>query len=268
MEKHKRDLSLRGTAQLIVGNMTNCEKINCSKLKECSQKHIKDIRCIYPVPLIQKKFYAPVQENLVGPNQIHNATGKTFLTNLCKLITGTHGALVYADFLIKYASLSTNIATPSSTSSMTLEKARVAITDLTINDSKITCKSNFPSGTGTTATTTISSVTSTTVFVLTDATNFGIGEGIKITKADGNYYHRTITNKSGSTITIDVPVTGLASGNTVNEVLGNLYLIAGGTLTGLNTDGVAVSLYPVNEPITKTSAEVFSWEHTLELIEG
>lgn len=147
------------------------------------------------------------------------------------------------DLKFKYISLSTAYDPPAKDTGLELEFARIAITT---NVSQVANKIIITGAFGSSFATVkknITSVTSTTVFVVNNTTGLQVGDRIQIQLTNGQKEEKKITDITGNTITIYSPVSGtIAIGtNYCKQMVGRLYLIYGATATGTNGTGSPVS---------------------------
>ena len=194
-------------------------------------------------------------------NSIHNNTSQEFLDNIAKHVAGESTP----DLEVAYCAFSCAFDPPDKDSSLVLEVGRVAITSADRTNSTIVIDSTFGSTDGNTLSTTVSSVTSNSIFELTSVTGLQVGDALQLTLsgASNRKETRKISAISTNQITVSSPY---SSTITVNDIAAQkimrLHLIAGGTAT-LNT-GSPVSVAPY--PDFKLSSQTKEITHTIKLI--
>ena len=124
-----------------------------------------------------------------------------------------------------------------------LEIGRVAITKSQVGN-KITCNWEMATTTANCLSTTVSAASSSTSFTLTSVTGLATsGDLIQIKMSSGTVL-RTITNRLGNVVTIDLPLTGTpANGTVVNLMISQRGLVQSGTNTANSGTLVDIQQY-------------------------
>ena len=247
-------IKLDGLINIDSYNWSACISIDCKLLNHCIDKSKKnDIKCVYGIP----KFKYHEEKKVIENNfAIHNSTGLTFLENISKHLVGESTPSLSAT----HCSLSTAYDSPTINSIVELEIGRVAL--FTPSRDSVTCtfNSNFGLTDGNTLTTTISSVTSTSIFDVTSVIGLQIGDRIRVIKTDNSYNERKIQAIAGNQITLTVPLDFTPTiGLSFKQLISRIYLIANGTGT-LNT-GYGMSIAPYIN--SKSSTDTRNFKHTL-----
>lgn len=251
---NKDKINLAGLINIDEYNWQECININCSLINSCIDNIKKgNISCKYGIPRFKLRV---LQKTIENEFAIHNSTGTTFLENICKHLANESTPLLKAT----HCSLSTAFDTPDTNSAIELEIGRVQVFSPRRDGSTVTINSNFTLTDANTLSTTISSVTSNSIFDLTSVTGLAVGDGIRIIFTDSKYNDRKIQAIAGNQITLTqaldyTPVVG----NTANQLIRRIYLIGDGTNT-LNT-GFGISLAPYIR--TKTSSQTINITHTI-----
>lgn len=147
-------------------------------------------------------------------------------THITDEITWLKDQITHIAFYTEYDPFNTNDILDSGKH----EIGRVAVTPSIVNN-QIVINYTINSSSANCASTTISAVTSNTVFNLTSASEFDVGDRIEIdVTGNGSYQEAKIINKSSSTITIDRQLNVVVS-RIVRIKLSNKAVIKNGTLT-------------------------------------
>lgn len=185
------------------------------------------------------------ESGLVKP--IHVKDSKSFKKNLTPnnylYDQATQAMGATPDLKFKYISLSTAYDPPAKDTGLQLEFARIAITtNISQVGNKIIVLGTFGSSFATVQKN-ITSVSSTTVFVVNNTTGLQVGDRIQIQLTNGQKEEKKITDITGTTITIHSPVSGtIATGtNYCKQMVSRLYLIYGADATLSNGTGSPVS---------------------------
>lgn len=191
-----------------------------------------------------------------------NLTPSAFLDALCDACTGTA-----TDFEIKYIALSTAYDPPTKSTGLELELARFepssAIQKL---GKRLIIEAEFDN-TVVTASKNISSVTSTTVFVVNNVTGLSVGDRIQV-KVAGNtlFEQRKITDITGTTITVHQAFSGLpvVGSDYCKQMISRLHLVYGASATSSLNSGSAISLATLKT--SKLSTETLYTRHEIEFL--
>jgi len=110
------------------------------------------------------------------------------------------------------------------------DRVAISFTRDTSQTNKLKASVNLTSSTAVCPTTTISSKTSNTVYVLTSATNFKLYDLVELQDNSGAYIEATIIGLSGSTITLNKAINS-SSGKIIRRQISKIALICDGTST-------------------------------------
>jgi hypothetical protein len=138
--------------------------------------------------------------------------------------------LIDAD--VSYLALVADYDSPTSTSEIgdagVNELGRVVPTT-SVSGNRLTISASFDTSTANCLNTTISGVTSTTVFDLTSVTGLTVGDRIEIVLSTGSE-QRKISNIATNTITIDKALSSTPAGSeVVKQYISGFYLVTGGS---------------------------------------
>lgn len=141
---------------------------------------------------------------------------------------------------------------------------RIAVTfsQDSVNASKIKASANLTTTTAVCPTTTISSKTSNTVYVLTSATNFKLYDCIELQDSTGAYKEATIIGLSGSTITLDTAINS-SSGKIIRRQISKIALICDGT--SIRNSGKVYKWYPWRKYKSSGMAFPINFNNILQL---
>jgi hypothetical protein len=167
---------------------------------------------------------------------------------------------------ISFCALSTSYDIPDKNSTLALELGRVAVDAPVRSGSVITVASSFGASDAICLNTTISGVTSTTVFTVTSATGLQIGDRVQITLSNlsNRKEERKISNIAGSTITLSEALSATpAVSDAFKQMISRIHLINGSATLTLNS-GDAASIAPYKT--IKSSTDTLDFEHTITIL--
>jgi hypothetical protein len=167
---------------------------------------------------------------------------------------------------VGYCALSTAFDTPDKTTVLEKEIGRVAVTSKTRSGSTVTINSSFGSSSANCLSTTISTVTSATVFTVASTTGLQTGDRVQITLAGyaNRKEERKISTIVGSTITLTEALSATPSASDAFKQMISRVQLAHGSATGTLNSGSATSIAPYK--IIKTSLDTVDFIHTITIL--
>ncbi len=133
---------------------------------------------------------------------------------------------------LNYVVFTSNFDVPNQTTTLASdarERGRVAVSSIDDNGTSLTVNYTLGTTIANCLSTTMSAVTSNTVFTLTSVTGLGVNDRIQITISGVNY-DRKVTNLSGSIVTINSPLPSVPIiGTVVKQKISRIALVYGGT---------------------------------------
>jgi hypothetical protein len=275
--KFKADQRIRGLVRVKKADFSYCKSINCKALELCSKVKPEDIICsVHPgenpvnITLSEpkdmeleedNKYLAWLKNFLIWnkfKNQFHNAITTEYLENIQKHLAGTSTPVLAAS----YCGLSSAFDAPTKASTLILELGRVTTSPVRTG-TQVVCTSSFGLTDANCLATTVSAVTSTTVFTLTSVVGLQVGDRIRLTLsgASNRKEQRKITNIAGSIITVSEAFTStITIGDTAEQMISRIHLVNGSATSTLNS-GSSISIAGYID--TKISTQTVEVENTI-----